>query len=78
MSDDRKRELDEQHDAESSDAVSSDDKQQEAPPGLVREFFEFLIRDAVWWLLAILVVLSIIGVVIFLTADRPMPFIYQD
>ena len=47
-------------------------------PGLVREFFQFLVRDAIWWLLAILILVAVVGLVIYLTADRPEPFIYHD
>lgn len=59
-----------EHDADDTEQA------EESSPGLVREFFEFLLRDAIWWLLAILVLLVIVGVVIYFTADQPVPFIY--
>lgn len=59
--------------------TKDDGRAREAPsPGLVREFFRFLLRDSIWWLLAILIVLALVGLVIYFTADSPAPFIYRD
>ena len=57
--------------------AGADDEADDAPPGLVREFFGFMVRDSLWWILAILVVTAIVATVIYFTAGRPEPFIYQ-
>jgi hypothetical protein len=50
----------------------------EPSPGIVREFFQFLRRDIIWWLLGIAVLLALVAVVIVLSASDREPFIYQD
>lgn len=49
---------------------------QEAPPGLLREFVEFLRYNTKWWLLPILIVLLGLGVLIALSTTGAAPFIY--
>ena len=49
----------------------------EAPPGLIAEFVDFLKHSKKWWLTPILVVLSLIGFLIFLSGTAAAPFIYS-
>jgi len=44
--------------------------------GLVREFLSFLAHNKKWWLLPILVVLSLFGLLIVLGGTAAGPFIY--
>ena len=48
----------------------------EAGPGLLREFWDFLRYNKKWWLLPMIVVLLLMGVLIFLSATPVAPFIY--
>ena len=45
-------------------------------PGLVREFWEFLIHNKKWWLTPIVLVLLLMGLLILLSASPVAPFIY--
>jgi hypothetical protein len=67
-----------------SKQTNSDRKQQsddfakqaeEAPPGLLAEFWDFLIHNKKWWLTPIIIVLLLIGTLIFM-APHAAPFIY--
>ena len=49
---------------------------EEAPPGLVAEFIDFLKTSKKWWLTPIIVVLLLIGVLIILSGTVIAPFIY--
>ena len=50
---------------------------QERPPGLIAEFWEFLIHNKKWWLIPIVLVLLLIGVLILLSGSSAVaPFIY--
>ena len=49
---------------------------EEAPPGLIAEFFDFLKTSKKWWLTPIIVVLLLIGVLIILSGTAAAPFIY--
>ena len=48
----------------------------ERPPGLVREFWDFLRENKKWWLLPILVVLLLVAGLIVLAASPAAPLIY--
>jgi hypothetical protein len=48
----------------------------EAPPGIVAEFCEFLRMNKKWWLTPIIVVLLLVGVLIILGGTAAAPFIY--
>jgi hypothetical protein len=50
---------------------------EEAPPGLVAEFLDFLKTSKKWWLTPILVVMLLIGFLIFLGGTAAAPFIYS-
>ncbi len=47
-----------------------------SPPGIVREFFDFLVHNKKWWLTPIVVVLLLLGVLVFLSGSGLAPFIY--
>ncbi len=49
---------------------------EEASPGLLREFVDFLRFNKKWWLLPMIIVLLLMGVLIFLSATPVAPFIY--
>lgn len=61
-----------------TDTPPSDFERQaeEAPPGLVAEFIDFLKTSKKWWLTPIIVVLLLIGVLIILSGTAAAPFIY--
>ncbi len=48
----------------------------EAQPGLVAEFVEFLIESKQWWLIPIVVVLLVVGLFVYLGTSVAAPFIY--
>ncbi len=50
---------------------------EEAQPGLVAEFIDFLKHSKKWWLTPIIVVLLLIGFLIFLSGTAAAPFIYS-
>lgn len=50
---------------------------EEHPPGLIAEFWEFLVHNKKWWLIPIVLVLLLIGVLILLSGSSAVaPFIY--
>jgi len=49
---------------------------QEARPGLVREFWDFVRHTKKWWLVPILVILLLVGLIIILGTTAAGPFIY--
>ena len=49
---------------------------EERPPGLVAEFWDFLIHNKKWWLTPIVLVLLLLGVLILLSGSPVAPFIY--
>ena len=48
----------------------------EAPPGIVREFWEFLRDNKKWWITPIVLVLLLVGILLWITASSAAPFIY--
>ncbi|MHB1033378.1 MAG: DUF5989 family protein [Pirellulales bacterium] len=48
----------------------------ERPPGLVREFIDFLRFNKKWWLTPIIVVLLLVGLLVILGGTALAPFIY--
>lgn len=48
----------------------------EAPPGIVREFVDFLRYNKKWWLTPILAVLLILGLFVVLSGTAAAPLIY--
>jgi hypothetical protein len=46
------------------------------PPGIVREFFEFLADNKKWWMLPILALLLIFGLLAVLATSGVAPWIY--
>jgi hypothetical protein len=49
---------------------------EEAEPGLVREFLEFLRDNKKWWLIPILIVLALLGLLVYFGNIGAAPFIY--
>ena len=49
---------------------------EEAPMGLLAEFWDFLKHEKKWWLTPIIVVLLLLGGLIFLSGTAAAPFIY--
>ena len=49
---------------------------EEAPPGLIAEFVDFLLHNKKWWLTPIIIVLLFLGLIIFLSGTVAAPFIY--
>ena len=47
-----------------------------APPGIVREFGDFLLHNKKWWLTPIILVLLLVTVLIVLSGSAAAPFIY--
>jgi hypothetical protein len=49
---------------------------QQQPPGLVAEFWDFLIHNKKWWITPIILVLLLMGGLILLSGSAAAPFIY--
>ena len=49
---------------------------EEQAPGIIAEFWEFLIYNKKWWLAPIVIVLLIVGLFIALAGTSFAPFIY--
>jgi len=49
---------------------------EEAPMGIVAEFWDFLKNEKKWWLTPIIIVLLVLGVLVFLSGTAVAPFIY--
>ena len=47
-----------------------------APPGILREFVDFLLHNKKWWLTPIILVLLLFGLLIVLAGSGAAPFIY--
>jgi hypothetical protein len=45
-------------------------------PGLVAEFFDFILHNKKWWLIPIIVVLLLLGLIVLLSGTGAAPFIY--
>ena len=61
--------------APDQDQTSFARQAEEADPGLIREFLEFLRDNKKWWLIPILLVLALLGLLTFLHSTAA-PFIY--
>jgi len=61
--------------ATDQDQTSFARQAEEADPGLIREFLEFLRDNKKWWLIPILIVLALLGLATFLHSTAA-PFIY--
>jgi len=49
---------------------------EESPPGLVAEFWDFLLHNKSWWITPIVIVLLLFGAFVFFSATPLAPFIY--
>ena len=45
-------------------------------PGLVGEFFSFLLHNKKWWLLPVLLVMALLAALIFASQSAVAPFVY--
>ena len=63
---------DKQHD-DKSDFDSLADEQD---PGLIAEFWDFLVHNKKWWLTPIVLVLLAMGALVLLSGSAAAPFIY--
>ena len=45
-------------------------------PGLIAEFWAFLVQNKKWWMAPILVVLLLLGMLVMLSGSAMAPFIY--
>lgn len=52
------------------------DQAEQAPPGIVREFWEFLRDNKKWWITPIVVVLLLVGLLVIMSGTAAAPFIY--
>lgn len=60
-----------------SQAASFVQQAERAPPGLVAEFWDFLIHNKKWWLTPIIIVLILFGLLILVVGNAAIaPFIY--
>jgi hypothetical protein len=48
----------------------------QAQPGLLAEFFDFLIHNKKWWLTPIILILLLVGLLVVLSGTAAAPFIY--
>ena len=65
--------------ADTQPAMQSQDfaaQAEEAPPGLIAEFVDFLLHNKKWWLTPIILVLLFLGLIIVLSQTVAAPFIY--
>ena len=49
---------------------------EQAPTGLLREFFYFLRHNKKWWLTPIILVLLLVGLIVIFGSSVAAPFIY--
>ncbi len=55
---------------------SFSDFAEEQDPGLLAEFWDFLLHNKKWWLTPIILVLLLMGVLVMLSGTAAAPFIY--
>lgn len=59
-------------------SVSEFERQaEEAPPGLIEEFVDFLLHSKRWWLLPIIVVLLLMSALIWISGTSLGSFLYR-
>lgn len=58
------------------DNQSFDQLSEQAQPGIVAEFVDFLKHNKKWWLLPILLVMAFVGILVALGSSGAAPFIY--
>jgi len=70
---------DDSHQPEIAPAQEPDDFAAEAErpqPGLLAEFWDFLVHNKKWWLTPIVLILLLVGALIMLSGTAAAPFIY--
>ena len=63
-------------DPDETDAEKFERLADETSPGLIREFWDFLVYNKKWWLTPIIVVLLLVGLLVVLSGSAVAPFIY--
>ena len=61
---------------ESSDAAAFSREAEAAQPGLLREFWDFLLHNKKWWLAPIILSILGLGLLVLLGGTAAAPFIY--
>jgi hypothetical protein len=61
---------------QSGEKQSFEDLSKEPQPGILAEFFDFLLHNKKWWLLPILIVLALVGILASMASTGATPFIY--
>jgi hypothetical protein len=64
------------HKPDNESGKSFSDQASQTSPGIVREFWEFLLENKSWWITPIVLVLLLVGALIFLSGTAAAPFIY--
>jgi hypothetical protein len=49
---------------------------EEPQPGIVAEFWDFLLHNKKWWITPIILVILLMGLLVFLQGTAVAPFIY--
>ncbi len=49
---------------------------EEATPGLIADFWDFLLHNKKWWLTPIIIVILLVSGLVWLTGSAVAPFIY--
>jgi hypothetical protein len=50
---------------------------QEPLPSLAREFWLFITENKKWWMIPILLVMSLVGLLVFISTTGLLPFVYS-
>lgn len=61
---------------EQEQAAEFREQADQAPPGLMAEFVDFLLHNKKWWLAPIIIVLLLLGLLVILGGSGMLPFIY--
>ncbi len=64
------------NDKSAPESTSFASQAEQQAPGIVAEFWEFLIYNKKWWLAPIVIVLLLLGIIIALAGSWAAPFIY--
>ena len=67
---------DDGRDAERQAAEDFASGAEQSDPGIVREFWDFLMCSKKWWLLPIIISLLVVGVLVMISGTAAAPFIY--
>ena len=68
--------MNEEHADDRNDPTEFSKIAEEQEPGLIAEFWDFLVHNKKWWLTPIIVVLLLMGLLVMLSGTAAAPFIY--